>query len=327
VQFDRAAIARFGLTVEEVADTVAAAMAGRDSGLVFEGDRRFDVVVRVPTGVRADLDALAALPVMLPEDGNGHRASVPLGAVARFRFNEGLNQISRENGSRRVVIQANVRGRDVGSFVADAMPRVEAVALPPGAHIEWGGQFQNLQAATQRLSIVVPIVFGIIFGLLYLALGNVRRALVVFTAVPLGVAGGVFTLGLTGIAFSVSAAVGFICLSGVAVLNSLIVMTSIGQRIDDGVEVSRAIVDGVMEKVRPVLMTGLVPAIGFVPMALATGTGAEVQKPLATVVIGGLVVATFLTLLVLPAISKVMLGRQQAADGEGDFDPGLMPAE
>ncbi|WP_374389658.1 efflux RND transporter permease subunit [Sandaracinobacter sp.] len=327
VQFDRAAIARFGLTVEEVADTVAAAMAGRDSGLVFEGDRRFDVVVRVPTGVRADLDALAALPVMLPEDGNGHRASVPLGAVAQFRFNEGLNQISRENGSRRVVIQANVRGRDVGSFVADAMPRVEAVALPPGAHIEWGGQFQNLQAATQRLSIVVPIVFGIIFGLLYLALGNVRRALVVFTAVPLGVAGGVFTLGLTGIAFSVSAAVGFICLSGVAVLNSLIVMTSIGQRIDDGVEVSRAIVDGVMEKVRPVLMTGLVPAIGFVPMALATGTGAEVQKPLATVVIGGLVVATFLTLLVLPAISKVMLGRQQAADGEGDFDPGLMPAE
>ena len=327
VRFDRAAIARFGLTVEEVADTVAAAMAGRESGLVFEGDRRFDVVVRVPHEARADLDALAATPVMLPEDGSGHRASIPLGAVAQFRFSEGLNQISRENGSRRVVIQANVRGRDVGSFVADAMPRVEAVPLPAGAHIEWGGQFQNLQAATQRLSIVVPIVFTVIFGLLYLALGDVRRALAVFTAVPLGVAGGVFTLALTGIPFSVSAAVGFLCLLGVAVLNSLIVMTSVGQRIDDGVEVTRAIVEGVMEKVRPVLMTGLVPAIGFVPMALATGTGAEVQKPLATVVIGGLVVATFLTLLVLPAIARVMLGQQKPEPGSSDFDPGLMPAE
>ena len=327
VRFDRAAIARFGLTVEEVADTVAAAMAGRESGLVFEGDRRFDVVVRVPQQARSDLDALAATPVMLPEDGSGHRASIPLGAVAQFRFSEGLNQISRENGSRRVVIQANVRGRDVGSFVADAMPRVEAVPLPAGAHIEWGGQFQNLQAATQRLSIVVPIVFTVIFGLLYLALGDVRRALAVFTAVPLGVAGGVFTLALTGIPFSVSAAVGFLCLLGVAVLNSLIVMTSVGQRIDDGVEVTRAIVEGVMEKVRPVLMTGLVPAIGFVPMALATGTGAEVQKPLATVVIGGLVVATFLTLLVLPAIARVMLVQQKPEPGSSDFDPGLMPAE
>lgn len=327
VRFDRAAIARFGLTVEEVADTVAAAMAGREAGLVFEGDRRFDVVVRVPHEARADLDALAATPVMLPEDGSGHRASIPLGAVAQFRFSEGLNQISRENGSRRVVIQANVRGRDVGSFVADAMPRVEAVPLPAGAHIEWGGQFQNLQAATQRLSIVVPIVFTVIFGLLYLALGDVRRALAVFTAVPLGVAGGVFTLALTGIPFSVSAAVGFLCLLGVAVLNSLIVMTSVGQRIDDGLEVTRAIVEGVMEKVRPVLMTGLVPAIGFVPMALATGTGAEVQKPLATVVIGGLVVATFLTLLVLPAIARVMLGQQKPEPGSSDLDPGLMPAE
>lgn len=327
VRFDRAAIARFGLTVEEVADTVAAAMAGRESGLVFEGDRRFDVVVRVPTAARADLDALGATPVMLPEDGTGHRASIPLGAVAQFRFSEGLNQISRENGSRRVVIQANVRGRDVGSFVADAMPRVEAVPLPAGAHIEWGGQFQNLQAATQRLSIVVPIVFLVIFGLLYLALGNVRRALAVFTAVPLGVAGGVFTLALTGIPFSVSAAVGFLCLLGVAVLNSLIVMTSVGQRIDEGVEVTRAIVEGVLEKVRPVLMTGLVPAIGFVPMALATGTGAEVQKPLATVVIGGLIVATFLTLLVLPAIARVMLGQQKPEPGSSDFDPGLIPAE
>ena len=326
VRFDRAAIARYGLTVEEVADTVAAAMGGRVSGLVFEGDRRFDVVVRVPAAARASLDDLGALPVMLPEDGDIRRSSIPLSSVAQFRFSEGLNQISRENGSRRVVIQANVRGRDIGSFVADAKPKVEAVPLPPGSHLEWGGQFESLNAATARLSIVVPICFAAIFVLLYLALGNLRRALAVFTAVPLGITGGVFTLAATGIPFSVSAAVGFLCLLGVAVLNSLIVMTAIGQRIDGGMEIGRAIVEGLMEKVRPVLMTGLVPAVGFIPMAIATGTGAEVQKPLAIVVIGGLVVATFLTLLVLPAISRVMLGGKRA-ETASDFDPRLMPAE
>ena len=307
VSFDRAAIARFGLTVEEVADTVSAAMGGREAGLVFEGDRRFSVVVRVPQASRSNLDALAALPVMLPEETGHPRRSIPLSQVAQFRFTEGLNQISRENGKRRVVIQANVRGRDVGSFVRDAQPKVEAVALPTGAFLEWGGQFQNLKAASDRLAIVVPICFAAIFALLYLALGGFGRAISVFTAVPLALAGGVFTLALTGIAFSVSAAVGFICLSGVAVLNGLVVMTSIRQRLEAGVELSRAIIEGTYERVRPVIMTGLVPAIGFVPMALATGTGAEVQKPLATVVIGGLVTATILTLLVLPAITRVVL--------------------
>ncbi len=308
VSFDRAAIARFGLTVEEVADTVSAAMGGREAGLVFEGDRRFSVVVRVSQASRSNLDALAALPVMLPEEAGHPRRSIPLSQVAQFRFTEGLNQVSRENGKRRVVIQANVRGRDVGSFVRDAQPKVEAVALPTGAFLEWGGQFQNLKAASDRLAIVVPICFAAIFALLYLALGGFGRAIAVFTAVPLALAGGVFTLALTGIAFSVSAAVGFICLSGVAVLNGLVVMTSIRQRLEAGVELSRAIIEGTFERVRPVIMTGLVPAIGFVPMALATGTGAEVQKPLATVVIGGLVTATILTLLVLPAITRVVLG-------------------
>lgn len=308
VSFDRAAIARFGLTVEEVADTVSAAMGGREAGLVFEGDRRFSVVVRVSQASRSNLDALAALPVMLPEEAGHPRRSIPLSQVAQFRLTEGLNQVSRENGKRRVVIQANVRGRDVGSFVRDAQPKVEAVALPTGSFLEWGGQFQNLKAASDRLAIVVPICFAAIFALLYLALGGFGRAIAVFTAVPLALAGGVFTLALTGIAFSVSAAVGFICLSGVAVLNGLVVMTSIRQRLEAGVELSRAIIEGTFERVRPVIMTGLVPAIGFVPMALATGTGAEVQKPLATVVIGGLVTATILTLLVLPAITRVVLG-------------------
>jgi cobalt-zinc-cadmium resistance protein CzcA len=308
VQFDRAAIARYGLTVEEVADTVAAAMGGREAGLVFEGDRRFNIVVRVAQASRDDLDAFKALPVMLPEEAGHTRGSVPLSQVAQFRFTEGLNQISRENGKRRIVIQANVRGRDVGSFVTEALPKVEAVALPTGSYLEWGGQFQNLKAASDRLAIVVPICFLAIFGLLYLALGTLGRAVSVFTAVPLALAGGVFTLAMTGIAFSVSAAVGFICLSGVAVLNGLVVMSSIRQRIEAGMALSKAITDGMLERVRPVIMTGLVPAIGFIPMALGTGTGAEVQKPLAVVVIGGLVTATALTLLVLPAITQVVLG-------------------
>lgn len=308
VQFDRTAIARYGLTVEEVADTVSAAMGGREAGLVFEGDRRFNIVVRVPQSTRNDLDAFKALPVMLPEEGGHARGSVPLSQVAQFRFTEGLNQISRENGKRRIVIQANVRGRDVGSFVTEAQPLVEAVALPTGSFLEWGGQFQNLKAASDRLAIVVPICFLAIFGLLFMALGGFGRAISVFTAVPLALAGGVFTLAMTGIAFSVSAAVGFICLSGVAVLNGLVVMTSIRQRIESGMELGKAITEGMIERVRPVIMTGLVPAIGFIPMALGTGTGAEVQKPLAVVVIGGLVTATALTLLVLPAITQVVLG-------------------
>jgi cobalt-zinc-cadmium resistance protein CzcA len=327
VSFDRAAIARFGLTVEEVADTVSAAMGGREAGLVFEGDRRFSVVVRVPQASRSNLDALAALPVMLPEEGGRPRRSIPLSQVAQFRFTEGLNQISRENGKRRVVIQANVRGRDVGSFVRDAQPKVEAVALPTGSFLEWGGQFQNLKAASDRLAIVVPICFAAIFALLYLALGGFGRAIAVFTAVPLALAGGVFTLALTGIAFSVSAAVGFICLSGVAVLNGLVVMTSIRQRLEAGVELSRAIVEGTFERVRPVIMTGLVPAIGFVPMALAHGTGAEVQKPLATVVIGGLVTATILTLLVLPAITRVALGFGERLKARPAGEGVTVPAE
>ena len=313
LRFDRAAIARLGLTVDDVAGTVSTALAGGDAGLVFEGDRRFEIVVRVPDATRNDLERLGALPVLLPEVNGQPRRAVPLSQVAQFSFVEGLNQISRENGKRRIVIQANVRGRDIGSFVTEARPKVEAVALPPGSFLAWGGQFENLQAATRRLTIIVPIAFLAIFGLLFMALGSVRAAAAVFTAVPLSLAGGVFALALTGIPFSVSAAVGFICLSGVAVLNGLVVMTSIQQRIADNVEATRAIVEGAFERVRPVLMTGIVPAIGFVPMALAHGTGAEVQKPLAIVVIGGLISATILTLLVLPAISQLILDRRRGA--------------
>ena len=322
VQFDRLAIARFGLTVQEVADTVAVAIGGREAGQVFEGDRRFDVTVRLGPGVRSDLDALGALPVMLPGAEGRARASVPLRQLVRFATREDLNQISRENGKRRVVVQANVRGRDIGSFVAEAQARAASVALPAGSYLEWGGQFETLKAASAQLSLVVPICFLLIFAVLYVALGGWAPAAAVFAVAPLGLAGGVFTLALTGMAFSVSAAVGFICLSGVAVLNGLVVMSSIRQRLDSGAPVREAIVEGVMARVRPVIMTGLVPAIGFVPMALAHGVGAEVQKPLATVVIGGLVTATALTLLVLPAISRVLLrGRRTTEAG-----PARLPA-
>ena len=313
VQLDRDAIGRYGLTVEEVADTLAVAMGGREAGLVFQGDRRFDVVVRLPDASRNDLDAVGALPVMLPERaGGGARASVPLRDVAKFSYSEGLNQVSRENGKRRVVVQSNVRGADLGSFVTQAQQKVDAqVKLPAGSWLVWGGQYENLKAAQGRLALVVPLCFLLIFGLLYMALGGIAPAAAVFSAIPLALAGGVFGLALRGIPFSVSAAVGFIALSGVAVLNGLVMMTAIRQRLATGMALEKAIIDGAMERLRPVMMTGLVASLGFVPMALATGTGSEVQRPLATVVIGGLITATALTLFVLPAICRFVLRKAE----------------
>ena len=320
LQFNRDAIARYGLSIEEVANTVAAGLGGREAGLVFEGDRRFEIVVRLDNPTRDNLDAVGALPVMLEGDGSRSRASVPLRELARFQFTEGVNQVSRENGQRRIVVQANVRGRDLGSFVSDARAAVEdQVTLPPGVFIRWGGQYENLQAASQRLSLVIPLVFALIFGILFVAIRSVTSALAVYSAVPLGLAGGVFGLFIAGLPFSISAAVGFIVLSGVTVLNGLVVMTSIRQHIDQGKAIATAIKAGMMERVRAVLITGVVPAIGFVPMAIATGRGAEVQKPLAIVVIAGLIVATLLTLFVLPAISQMLLHRDRMKHVKGEY--------
>lgn len=330
VDFDRDAIARYGLSVQDVTDTVAAALGGREAGLLFEGDRRFDVVVRMPNVTRDDLDAVGALPVKLPSAGAGLAQSVPLRELVRFNFAENLNQVSRENGKRRVVVSANIRGRDIGSYVAEAQAKIgQEVKLPTGSYLEWGGQFENLQAASQRLSIVIPAVFILIFALLFMALGGVAPAIAVYSAVPLGLAGGVFGLVIAGLDFSVSAAVGFIALSGVAVLNGLVMMTSIQKRLAVGMAVEEAIHEGAMERVRPVLMTALVAALGFVPMAVATGTGAELQRPLAVVVIGGLITTTLLTLLVLPAVSRLMLRRRERHHPEADRDgdqASLVPA-
>jgi cobalt-zinc-cadmium resistance protein CzcA len=309
IKLNREEAARRGLSVAAIQDVIAIAVGGREAGFVFEGDRRFPIVVRLPDAVRGDLEALRNLPVPLPVQegraGNGaaRPATVPLREVASLSFTEGPNQISRENGKRRIVVQANVRGRDIGSLVAEAQEKIaQQVPLPAGYWLDWGGQFENLMAARQRLIIVVPACFLLIFLLLYSALGSPRDALLVFSGVPLALTGGILALWLRGMPFSVSAAVGFIALSGVAVLNGLVMVSFIRQLMVEGLPASRAIYEGALTRLRPVAMTALVASLGFVPMALATGTGAEVQKPLATVVIGGLISATLLTLVVLPAL-------------------------
>lgn len=318
VKLDKQAIARYGLNVSDVLDIVSIAVGGRESGLVLQGDRRFDIVVRLPDRLRDDMTTLENLPVPVPDtDGKaGHTTFIPLKMLARFEVEEGPNQISRENGKRRVVVEANVRGRDIGSFVEEAQARIDAaIKVPPGQWLTWGGQFENLEAARARLMIVVPACFFVIFLMLFSAFGKVREALLVFSGVPLAVSGGILTLYLRDMPFSISAAVGFIALSGVAVLNGLVMVTYISQLRLKGLDGERAIIEGAMTRLRPVLMTALVASLGFVPMAIATGTGAEVQKPLATVVIGGLITATLLTLLVLPALYKrFCLGEETIAE-------------
>ncbi|MBP7722311.1 MAG: CusA/CzcA family heavy metal efflux RND transporter [Alphaproteobacteria bacterium] len=314
IDINKNTIARYGLNIGDVLDLISAAIGGREAGLIFEGDRRFPIVVRLPEAVRQDISALENLPVAVPhEDGEEGGAFVPLKQIATFRLSEGPNQISRENGKRRVVVQANVRGRDIGSFVAEAQQAIDKnVQVPAGYWLDWGGQFENLMAARDRLMIVVPACFFVIFMMLFTALGSAKQALLVFSGVPLAISGGIFTLFLAGMPFSIPAAVGFIALSGIAVLNGLVMVTYINQLVEEGVERREAIVQGALTRLRPVLMTALVASLGFVPMALAHGTGAEVQKPLAMVVIGGLISATILTLLVLPALYKVFSGKDRA---------------
>jgi len=308
VQLDRAALARNGLSAAAVQDVIAVAVGGREAGLVFQGDRRFDLVVRLPEAIRGRIDQLQNLPIPLPiEPGASPGAPyIPLGSIATIEISEGPNQISREQGKRRIVVQANVRGRDIGSFVTEAQRKIaEQVKLPPGSWLDWGGQFENLLAARARLSVVVPACFVLILILLYGTFKSVKYALMVFTGVPLALTGGILALWLRGMPFSISAAVGFIALSGVAVLNGLVLVTFINQLRAEGKSLDDAVIGGSLTRLRPVLMTALVAALGFVPMALASGRGAEVQKPLATVVIGGIISSTLLTLVVLPALYRI----------------------
>ncbi|MEI8365006.1 MAG: CusA/CzcA family heavy metal efflux RND transporter [Parachlamydiaceae bacterium] len=298
---------RLGLNVSDILGTLSSAVGGSNAGVLYEGDRRFDIIVRLPPNVRENPVALGNIPIPLPQGGS----SVPLKEVATLTATEGLNEISRENGKRVVIVQANVRGNDIGSFVSVAKERIATqVKIPPGYWIEWGGEFENLISARNHLLVVVPLCFALIMMLLYSSLQSLKESFIVFSGVPLALTGGILALWMREMPFSISAAVGFIALSGIAVLNGLVMLTYINQLAAAGHSLENSIFDGALTRLRPILMTALVASLGFVPMALATGTGAEVQKPLATVVIGGLITSTLLTLFVLPALCKLFLGHR-----------------
>jgi cobalt-zinc-cadmium resistance protein CzcA len=298
---DRIKAARYGLNVADVQEAFSTLVGGRDVGMMFEGDRRFAITVRLPEGLRNDIDSLKQLPISLPAQ-EGRAASIPLSEIATLRFVPEANQISRENGKRRIVVTANVRGRDLGSFVTELKSSLAKVKLPAGIWINLGGQFENLQAASQRLALVIPAALAIVFALLYLMFNSVRDGLLVFSGIPFAMSGGVLALWLRGLPLSISAAIGFIALSGVAVLNGLVMISFVRSLREQGYTPEHAMHEGAQVRLRAVLMTALVASLGFLPMALATSTGAEVQRPLATVVIGGILSSTALTLLILPAL-------------------------
>ncbi|WP_346327364.1 CusA/CzcA family heavy metal efflux RND transporter [Iodidimonas sp. SYSU 1G8] len=309
---DREALARYGLDIQDVQRVVGTALGGTVTGQMFEGDRRFDIVVRLPEAIRTDMDRIARLPVSLPASRpGGGPGFVPLSEVATIGLIEGPNQISRENGKRRIVVTANVRDRDLGSFVEDVRDKVgQGLTLPPGYWVDYGGTFEQLISASQRLQLVVPLSLALIFGMLFLLFGSVRDAAVVFSGVPLALTGGVAALWLRDLPLSISAGVGFIALSGVAVLNGVVMISFIRKLRDDGLGIDDAIRKGALTRLRPVLMTALVASLGFIPMAFNVGAGSEVQRPLATVVIGGIVSSTILTLLVLPALYSLTYRRR-----------------
>jgi cobalt-zinc-cadmium resistance protein CzcA len=299
---NRVQLARYGLDVSNIQDSVSAALGGKETGLIYEGDARYPLEVRLPEGLRTDPEALARLPLSRKDGGY-----IPLAEVATLKTTEGPNQISRENGKRFIVMMANVRGRDLAGFVGDAQIAItKELKLPPGYYVEYGGTFEQLASASRRLSILVPISLLLILGLLVVTFRSVKDALIVFSGVPLALTGGILALLMRGIPLSITAGVGFITLCGVSVLTGVIMVSYIRVLIRDGHAVERAIREGAMTRLRPILMIGLVASLGFLPMALNVGTGAEVQRPLATVVIGGIISATLLSLFVLPALYQLV---------------------
>lgn len=306
INIDRDKAARFGLNVGDVQDTISVAVGGRQAGTLYEGDRRFDMVVRLSDALRTDIEGLSRLLIPVPalaSNTSGQLGFIALSQVASLDLVLGPNQISRENGKRLVIVSANVRGRDIGSFVEEAEAAIlSQVKVPAGYWTTWGGQFEQLKEASERLRIVVPVALLLVFGLLFMMFNSLKDGLLVFTGIPFALTGGIMALWLRDIPLSISAGVGFIALSGVAVLNGLVMIAFIRNLREEGRSLSVAIHEGALTRLRPVLMTALVASLGFIPMALATGTGAEVQRPLATVVIGGIISSTLLTLLVLPAL-------------------------
>ncbi|MEL7400019.1 MAG: efflux RND transporter permease subunit, partial [Pseudomonadota bacterium] len=309
---DRDHMALLGLTVVDIQNALQAAVSGKQTGMIYEGDRRFKLVVRMDESLRKNPKALAQIPVAIPypanpDDEKSELDYVPLGEVADIVEIQGPNQINRRFGKRNIVVTANVEGRDLGSFIEETQQLMrDELGLPAGYWLEYGGTFEQLQSASQRLSVVVPITLLFILGLLYSAFNSLRDALIIFTGVPLALTGGVIALSLRDMPLSISAAVGFIALSGVAVLNGVVMLSFIRDLRDEGKALAVAIWEGASQRLRPVLMTALVASLGFVPMAFNAGTGAEVQRPLATVVIGGIISSTLLTLLVLPTLYQLV---------------------
>ncbi len=301
---DRARMARYGLNVAHVRELVETAIGGATATKILDGSRRFDVVVRFPDAIRGDPSALAGLLLTAP---GGER--VPLGNVANVAIVRGPEAINHEDGQRRLVVQTNVRGRDVGSFVAEAQQKLEGrLTLPEGYHLAWGGQFENQQRAMQRLVLVIPLSLAIIFLLLFITFGKLRQAGLVILNVPFALVGGIGALWARSLNLNLSASVGFIALFGVAVLNGVVMIAAINKLREDGMGLDEAILEGAGTRLKPVLMTALVASLGFLPMAVSTGAGSEIQRPLATVVIGGVVTSTLLTLIVLPTIYDLMEG-------------------
>lgn len=313
INTDRQKIARYGLSVADVQEAVSIAIGGYSAGTIFEGDRRFDLQVRMPESQRSDIEALKRIPIKISNNTDSKSAYVTLGEVASLEVVQGPNQIGRENGKRRTIVTANVRGRDIGSFVNEAQDVIkENVKIPTGYWVTWGGQFEQLISASERLQIVIPFALGIVFLLLYMVFGSIKDGLLVFSGVPFALTGGVLALWLRDTPFSISAGVGFIALSGVAVLNGLVMISFIRTLREEGQSLDDAILNGAYTRLRPVAMTALVAAIGFLPMALATSTGAEVQRPLATVVIGGIISSTILTLLILPVLYQLVYRKRES---------------
>ena len=312
VDIDRQMLARYGLNLEDVQEALEIAVGGKTAGQVYQGDQRFDLVVRLPEEIRNNREVISNIPILLPETSKDYKGQVkknflPLGAVANLELAPGPNQISRENGKRRIVVSANVRGRDIGRFVSDAQKIMDKeIQLPAGYWLDWGGQFEQMISAAKRLTVVVPTALLLIFILLFIALGTGKDALLVFVCVPLSLTGGIFALLLRGIPLSISAGIGFIALSGVAVLDGLVMITFIKKLREKGEKLYDAVLEGAIARLRPVLMTSFVAALGFLPMALSTGRGAEVQRPLATVVIGGLISSTILTLIIIPVLYRII---------------------
>jgi heavy metal efflux system protein len=310
-------MSRYGLNISDAQNIVQIAIGGKEAGVIYDGDKRFSMIVRLPESLRTNIEALKRIPIPLSKNrekiavriaSNSLNSpdSIPLSAIAKFDLKPGPNQISRQNGRRLIIVTTNVRGRDIGSFMTEAQNEIQnRISLPPGYFIEYGGQFENMISATQRLQIVVPAALLLIFIFLFIVFRNIKDALLVYSGVPLAVTGGIFALWLRGIPLSITAGVGFIALSGVAVLNGVVLISFINRLRNEGMNLDNALFQGSTLRLRPVLMTALVAALGFVPMAIAEGRGAEVQRPLATVVIGGIITSTVLTLLVLPVLYRM----------------------